>query len=658
MAWGNARNRTKPKSSESTFLDDVLAINNHPELRELYNNGDYQTWYKKRDELEGLAQRKITRLNALGEVFQLANRILSNTDVNVRITTDSVLEAHAWSDGTSIYLNADMLDDPTDTNIVALRGVNYHELGHIIYTPRAGSELVKTVMEKRLWTVMNILEDNRVETLITALYPATIPYLTTTFLRYVLEGTKDHTMLGRAFPLSRGRKFLPIELRQAIADSFIAEHGSTKAKKVASIIDEYRLLVLPRQSDRALELICELAELIEITDDPQDGEGGEGQNGEGKVGKGKVEVMGSKCSDHPPMKNGRIASTKQQDEVIKSAERADSASENENLDEPNKGGAGANSNKERNGDTDPPQDDERISDELIQKINELIDKTIKAPDVKEDIKRLKDVLREGTSEGERTIKVADYSYRNVEVIDAVTAEQFSEELQRLQIDADPQWEYEVSSGKLNIQRVMNFDPTKVGIAFDRWSEGNEGAFDMETAILVDNSGSMLGEITQALRSTWVIKRALDAINASNIVYTFSTRSKILYDKGELADPRKIRTVSTDNSTNPIEALREVERTMLASHRKSKMVFIITDGQWDNDSAGNAIISRLQDMGVVVVVVYLGDLTWLENREPQWISDYINAIKHGADIFYTVSQASQITELARRIVLHVANNRYR
>lgn len=641
--WGNARNRTKPKSSEYAHAVSGGSVEFSDVLKRLgmswydYQNSDtigHKQAEAIRAEMEGEKQRKITKLNAVGDVFQLADRVLAQRDVNVRITTDSVLEAPAWSDGTNMFLNAHIIDDPTDENLVALRGINYHELGHIIYTPRAGSELVKTVIDEKLWSAMNTLEDNRVETYVTALYPATIPYLTTMFLRYVIDNMdSENPTIGGAFVLSRGRKFLPLQLRQAIADSFITEHGVEHARAIAEIIDEYRLLVLPRQADRALELIRQFAELTGMKGD-RDQDGG---------------YMTSQCSDHPPMKNGRPASTKEQDEMAKRISQADSKSESEKLNGTSSKGAGQGEQKS----SDDVSRQERNSDELVDEINKLIKETISNPDTKKDIQNLRNVMRDGGGSGERVLKQADYESRTVEVSDSVIAEQFAEELQRLQIDSDPQWEYEVPSGRINIQRVMNFDPTKIGTAFDRWGEGNDGVFDMDVAILVDNSGSMARDMREALRSTWIIKRALDSINADSIVYSFSTTCRVLYDRGEQATRNTYRAIWSENSTDPTDALFEVERFMMASQRRTKMVYIVTDGYWDYPEKCDNIIKRLQDMGVIVVILYIGDVN---DINPAINPEKYKSVHHGADIFHAISKPTQIVGLAQDIVRHLATTR--
>ena len=171
-----------------------------------------------RSEAEERAQTKLNKLDALGGIYQLANRVLTRSDISVKIVTDANMEAPAWSDGSEIFLNAPNLADVTDASLVGITGVNYHELSHIIWTPRGGSDFMIKVLSNNLGKAMNMLEDMRIESFMSVRFPSTKPYLLNSFLTYVLDGSKE---VGNSFPLSRGRKFIPIELRQHIATKFV-----------------------------------------------------------------------------------------------------------------------------------------------------------------------------------------------------------------------------------------------------------------------------------------------------------------------------------------------------------------------------------------------------------------------------------------------------
>lgn len=599
-----------------SIWDDYVKINNlsYGDLNEL-SELDHESI---RSEAEELAQAKLNKLDALGGIYQLANRVLTRSDISVKIVTDRSMEAPAWSNGVEIFLNAPNLADVTDASLIGITGVNYHELSHIIWTPRAGSDFMIKVLSNNLGTAMNMLEDMRIESFMSVRFPSTKPYLLNSFLTYVVEG--DVEKVGNSFPLSRGRKFIPIELRQHIANKFVEDHGLTLAIELSKVIDEYRTIIFPRNADRAFQLVERYANLLGIV-----GNNTKPEDCPWKTGT---------CGGREPMKSGRADSVKDQQKIVDRIKHNDKSDQTESLDSrPGEGEGGFAPSGEGKDD----------GDDFVEKANETIKRILSDSSVKDDVRRVRSVLREG-GEITKTVKKANFQDVSVEASDVIASHNFAEELSRLCIESDPAWDYETPSGKLNIQRAMNFDITKINTLFDRWHEGNP-AFDIESVILTDNSGSMAWVMEPVLRSTWVIKRALESIDADVSVYTFNSSSSSLYDASEKAKPGTMRSVEAGRSTNPTDALIETERIMLNSKRNTKIVFILTDGVWDRSSDPDRVIKRLNDAGVMTVLVYLGD----ESDS----ADYVESMRHHAQHLYLIQQPRQLVGLARELVTNLS-----
>jgi hypothetical protein len=164
--------------------------------------------------------------------------------------------APAWSDGATITFNASEIQDMDLETLTQVTGLNYHELCHQLYTPRKGTEMVKWVIENQLMESMNILEDQRIETLFTARYPSVIPYLSSTCARWLSEDESD---VSGTYLAIRGRRYLPVEVREAYRDEFAFPE---LIPTLARIIDEYRLLVFPRDYERAKELIQQFNDYV------------------------------------------------------------------------------------------------------------------------------------------------------------------------------------------------------------------------------------------------------------------------------------------------------------------------------------------------------------------------------------------------------------
>ena len=215
--------------------------------------------YDKELEQERLEEH-INKLQAVGAVYGRTDRILTAEPVEVRVEDDKDMDTTAYNDGKNIVFNAHLIEDVDDKTIISLNGFNYHEVGHVLYTPRGGSEFGRTVKRENLEKAFNVLEDARIERLLIAKYPSVAPFMEASCLEYLLKG--DSTEFGAYFPLFTGRKYLDIELRQEIADRFIKDFGVELAILIASIVHEYRTLVYPRDFDRGLELLRAMADVV------------------------------------------------------------------------------------------------------------------------------------------------------------------------------------------------------------------------------------------------------------------------------------------------------------------------------------------------------------------------------------------------------------
>lgn len=214
--------------------------------------------------------------------YERANRIFSGLPVrcSVRASTaelditswnwDYRASPVAWSAGTEIYFDAKVVEKAKSSRTAetALAGLNFHELGHVLYTPTTDSWLQGHLAERSgLTWAFNALEDQRIETLLAAQYPALANYFVQAFQSFVVENTKT---VYTSHLLAHGRQFLPAPLREVLKAEFV---GTPEERAEAeAIIDDYRTLVLgPEQSDdakRALRLIVQFSGIIEKLGEP------------------------------------------------------------------------------------------------------------------------------------------------------------------------------------------------------------------------------------------------------------------------------------------------------------------------------------------------------------------------------------------------------
>ena len=610
-----------------------------------------------RDEEE---QERIVRLGTLCRVYEQADRVLTGDPLIVNVMPDG--PAPAWSDGAAIYINQKEITDMDLETLTQVTGLNYHELAHHFYTPRKGTELIKWVLQNDLMEATNILEDQRIETLLVARYPSVAPYLIATCARWLGEGDD----VSGVYPLIRGRRYLPVELREAYRDEFTFPE---LLPTISNIIDEYRLLAFPRDYAKARVLIQrfndEVLKPFRDKNIPLDG----GPNG---------------CGQRSPMSKGRPEPGKSQE---KDAQRAGNMGTSEKA---YKGKPSTNTNKQDSKSTPTqnmpvPQsaaDALALRDAVIESskdappsteagtghheskggipdnINDMLDNAIndvynnKA--VQQDIKAKQRVIVGGDGKYEGSVKTGKFDLTDVPQESMLSYRKFARELERLRDECEPGWSRETPTGRLNVQRVIN--GCEIDEAFDRWEEGTDGA-DVEAVILVDRSGSMGSNNNDkhASLACWTIKRSLESIGAPVTVFAFDDQNEIAYKPQELAHKLRYKFIYGSGGTNPYGSLIAAEQVLMASRKKNKMLFIVTDGVF-NHEMNDEVIERISKRGILTAMTLI-----MENRDLEYYEgrgEPLDNFRHKAEVFGRINTARDLVPFAKSVVIGAIRKRGR
>lgn len=217
--------------------------------------------------------RHVRLVEALQAVFQKVVRILSGSQ-KLTLSFGILPKGHpmsgapGWTDGENIFLNRDYIwrelgSNPSREDIgkllLRLKGVIYHELSHILYTPRFNSVFVKWVTERNAasfdhtwWWSFNALEDQRIETLFTGTYRPSIKFFEAAALEWLV---KDPEAAAVALPLLHGRKYMPADVRAKSEAAFRAKHGDAITDGFKEIIDQYLLITFPADDLLARDLV-------------------------------------------------------------------------------------------------------------------------------------------------------------------------------------------------------------------------------------------------------------------------------------------------------------------------------------------------------------------------------------------------------------------
>jgi hypothetical protein len=295
-----------------------------------------------------------------------------------------------------------------------------------------------------------------------------------------------------------------------------------------------------------------------------------------------------------------------------------------------------------------------IPDNVQEMLEDAIQTVLERKDVQQDIKTKQKVIVGGDGKHEDTLKQGRFDKTTVPAESMVLYRKFARELERLRDECEPMWHREEASGKLNVMRAVR--GCEIDQAFDRWDEGSDGA-DVEAVIMVDRSGSMAGgrNDMHASVACWTIKRALEQIGAPVTVYAFDDKAELAYGRNELADRTRYKFIYGNGGTNPYSTLLAAEQLLMASRKKNKMLFMITDGAFDAQK-NDEVIERISKRGILTVMTLImddRDMQYYEDRgmeEKNW--------RHGAEVYGRIKTARDLLPFAKSVVMSAIKKRGR
>lgn len=170
-------------------------------------------------------------------VMTKTNRIISGKPVRVSYGRHpSFGNAAGWTNGLDIVFNEGLIKldlttaiaaklggdmDKWSKTMMAMLGLNYHELSHVLYTPSPTVKFrAEMIRKSNRWTLQswNILEDQRIELLFWSRYLPTEPYFTWMAMQWVISSGKNDTWrsVASAYPFIAMRKYLPFKFRSRV----------------------------------------------------------------------------------------------------------------------------------------------------------------------------------------------------------------------------------------------------------------------------------------------------------------------------------------------------------------------------------------------------------------------------------------------------------
>jgi len=618
-----------------------------------------------------ISKDRVSRMmDAIASVLERADQILAGPGVKISYRHWRA-GAPAWSIGSDIYLNSSYLDDtlrkvsdPRVTEygmeqlLLELKGLNYHELCHVLFSPSYTSLVSRRINESgrcHAQAAFNLLEDQRIETLFTTMYRMSKSYFRYIVALHLLKSAVD----PRTYLLLAGRLFVSKETRAQYRAAFAAEYGADLADTARRIIREY-LLIDPNVSpDKAYRLVMQMIDVLEelerrsrdqrlptvmvkACDTVSVSLGRNNTPTSGNpVTSTRVRISRKKVRDAIESLREEIDEAMMEDDAESADGPGDPTGEEGTGDQqadgsgtPNAGGSGAGSD----GHKDPSDLGSSVDNPMTREMEDVLGDESVRTDIEADVTA---VRREMDAP-------VDVNLRNGEVVTARTVEEppsadalimqrrVAAELDRLCADSESEWLRDQHVGRLNARRVMWRRPTDVEI-FDRWDDGLEGEAMIEAVICVDTSGSMNFQTQQLSECLWALKRSFDRSQMPVTVLSFSTLTHLVYARGERANMMKQLTAS--GGTNASTAIEQAASILKTSECANRALFILTDGEWSDRETADRLITEANANGVHTVLLGIG-------RAVERFGD------HGCRVAVDVNSPSDMAMFVRSFVSQV------
>lgn len=219
------------------------------------------------------SDREMQRLRSLAGVFQRTNRILTgDRAIVVKLVgrqqiPQGMEDIPGWSSYPEININYSKFDGFHQTRtLVQLLGLNYHELSHLMFSPYQ----FRAKLPGSLGMAYNVLEDQRIESLFTAMYQPAGKYFTEMVVKFIIA---NESAWPTAFLWTHGRSFLPLEIRQEFEARFtLSKIMRTKAKR---LINEYKTFTrsdFTNNYEEVKEVIAKFARILNQATQQNDGD--------------------------------------------------------------------------------------------------------------------------------------------------------------------------------------------------------------------------------------------------------------------------------------------------------------------------------------------------------------------------------------------------
>lgn len=566
------------------------------------------------------------------EVFSTVVSVLANQSVGIGWTHHTPI---ACTDGEEVLLSSDWFTrhifgavlekryGSLPASWAELKGVLFHEMAHILYTPRANSAPTKAIWDAEhvpfqrytQWQAYNMLEDQRIEGLLIGRYAPSVDFLRIIVLKHIASTGND------SWPLLAGRWYIDGKVR-ASAKAAWGLKAPLYVDEVEAIANEYRTLLFPADAQRAQELVARFCEIMNAVYGSHDDAPTTIDDHDDRMRSGRPESIGQQREDaeaRDEAEERQAAESDSDDDGDDTAatdgedgDDADGDSDGDSNDDiDSDGGMDANSDSPNKA-GDPGTGN--LVDAINDAINDAVQQTLEAgSEIAKAVSRCVQGAGSTTAPSHNDtiglvqMPVEDWMHRG--------AQRIAQTFATIYADAEAEWHRGQSNGRLNVASVMESRGRHFDV-FDQYDEGTEDTLSFEIVLLVDRSSSMgschggvaRGECRGAAQSAWMIRRACQQFGIPVTVLGYDDIGSMLCTSNTIANSQTYPLHQPRGGTDATESIRWAAQILKNSTATHRLVFTITDGTWvwqgDSDPV-NLTLKDIHAAGGKSLIVHIG-----------------------------------------------------
>ncbi len=587
---------------------------------------------------------------SISSLFQKIDRILAE-DERISVASTKSVDPYAFAEDNvigysdkrkhSLFLNYDLLKNVSKdiaSFIILSKGVNYHELAHLMFSPDIETKTKKYYSKYSYKSIINyneyreainLCEDCRIENLFVNNFDRASYYFSYAAVVLLLKDSLKYKKskidkLLNYFSLY-GKKFLNVDISMLHNEINFPEDI---IKSVEELIDKY---ILEKDINVRLDIAFQVAEIISSLKDKE--------RQEEQKQKEKEEQKNKNNNDNKDSKNNKKGNQQNDSESQKQDKKGKKEKED---------GNSQTNNSDNNTDKQNINNQQTQENEL-DKIKSKLEKEMTniQTDIDKDIDALKALVYadkfanfDGT-----TFKPSDQN--------KAIARKIEEHLKILRGNLTSSIKRFQKSGKIDMHSVMaSFKSDPIAI-FQKRKLNKIDKSRIAVSVLLDSSGSIsTSDFNTEIGAAWSLTEAFKKLNNKVEIVEFSWKHRLLKGFNNNGDWKRTYNDST-SVCNPMKlAIKDLLAIKKIENIPNLFLMIVSDGFFDDAHDAKEIMDEARKKGIKILWIFASERLKSDSWRINLAQIKIKEMLPHLDFFIGIDDIDKLTEEFKKFIFKV------